>query len=114
MSFSFGSNSVVTITGLTKPSDTIENQKSWTTGIKYENISCYIEQMSAKNTLLFAGGVSAKLFTLLTETVLSVTESDKITDDHGRTFSIQAVNSFVGDKFIPDHTELILVQKYPS
>lgn len=109
-----GSNSIVTVTGLTKPADTTNDQKSWTTGVKIQNLTCYIEQLDAKTTAIFAGDVSVLLFQLISNEVVEIAVGDKITDNHGRSFEVNAVQSFVGDPDIPDHTEVQMVQRYPN
>ena len=109
-----GENSMITVLGLTKPADTSKDQKSWTQGEKYSGVSCYIEQLDAKNTLMFEGKVSAKVFLLMVQGNLDITEADKIFDNHSREFVVQSVQAFVGDPDIPDHIEAQMVQRYPT
>jgi len=111
---SLGSNSVVTVTGLSTPSDTIEEQKSWTTDVKITGMNCYIEQMDAKNTMIFAGKATARMFLLLSTEVVDIVEGDQITDNHGRTFKANAVQKFVGDPDVPDHIEVNMLQNYST
>lgn len=107
-------NSIVTVTGLSKPADTAKDQKSWTTDVKYTDLACYIEQMDIKTTLIFAGEASAKMFLMIVPENLDISEGDKIVDNHSRTFTVQAVQSFVGDTDVPVHMEIQLVQRYPD
>lgn len=111
---SLGTNSVIEIVGLTRPADTIENQKSWSTGVKYSNVYAYIEQMDAKNTMIFNGDASSKMFTMLAHGIFQISIGDKVKDNHGREFTVQGVQAFVGDVDVPDHVEVVMVQKYPA
>ncbi len=63
---------------------------------------------------MFNGDIAAKAFQLMTNGVFNIVEGDKITDNHERTFKVNAVQSFVGDPDVPDHMEIMMLQKYPS
>lgn len=108
----FGNNAVIEVIGLTKPSDTTENQNSWTTGVKLTGLSCYLEQVDPKIAMIFDGENAFKMFQILTNEIVDIKETDKVTDDKGRTFTVQGVQSFRGDRDVPDHMEIMIVQKY--
>jgi len=108
------SNSIVTITGLSKPSDTAKDQKSWTTDTKESNLACYIEQANAQTTLIFAGEGGVNIYNIFVPGGTNIDSGDKITDNHGRSFTVQSVQKFVGDQDVQDHYEGILVQRYPN
>jgi hypothetical protein len=114
MNFSFGFNSIVTVTGLTKPSDTSENQKSWTTGTKVTDLNCYIEQIDPKTAAIFDAETAFKRFLMITDGVFDIDEGDKVTDNHGRSFVVAAVQKFSENPDVPNHLEVHMVKRYPD
>lgn len=108
----FGNNAVIEVTGLTRPADTSESQESWTTGVKITGLSCYLEQVDPKIASIFSGENAFKTFQILTNEILDIKETDKVTDDKGRTFTVQGVQTFKGDQDVPDHMEIMIVKKY--
>ena len=114
MTNTFGFNSVVTVTGLSRPSDTTEDQKSWTDAVKVENLHCYIEQIDPKTAAIFDAETAFKRFMLVTDGVFAIGEGDKIEDNHGRRFSVQAVQTFSENLDVPNHMEVHMVKRYPD
>lgn len=110
----FGFNSVVTVTGLSRPSDTAEDQKSWTTNTKVTNLNCYIEQIDPKTAAIFDAETAFKRFLLMTDGVVTIGEGDKVADNHGRTFTVQAVQVFDQNPDVPNHMEVHMVKRYPD
>ena len=111
---SMGFNSVVTVTGLSTPSDTTENQKSWTTDTKVTDLNCYIEQMDPKIAAIFDTETAFKRFLLLTDGIYSIGEGDEVTDNHGRKFKVQSVQKFEHNTDVNDHMEVHMIQRYPN
>lgn len=109
-----GMNSTISITRLTKPSDTVKDQKSWTTGVVYSNKKAYIEPVDAQTNLLFGGESGAKIYRIIMREALNIYEGDKIMALDGRVFVAQGTRVFSGDSDIPDHTEINAVLRYPD
>lgn len=114
MSLKFGINAVVTITGLTKPSDTNEDQNSWTTGVKATGLEAYIEQLDPKVAVIFSGENAFKTYQMFLGVPAPIADGDKVTDDQGREFMVQGVQKYINNREIPNHLEVMMVQRYPT
>lgn len=110
----FGVNATVTITGLTKPSDTAETQESWTTGVKATAVPAYIEQMDAKVAVIFSGENAFKTYQMFCELPLNIAEGDKVVDDKNREYTVQGVQLYSDNRDVPNHVEVMMVLRYPT
>ena len=104
-----GENNVISTYRL----ETTSSKDTYSSTANLSSLGCYLEPVSPEIAVIYGDENAYTTYKCYIDEPQDIKVSDKVIDQNGDEFIVQGVQIFQGNTDVPNHTEIIIVKRYP-